>query len=199
MTGRDATGQGATPVSRVLVVGVGSPHGDDQAGWRVADHVAAVLGGAIAVRKASVPHDVLDWCDGRERLHLVDAFETTRGSERLRRFDLAGDTGRGRPQIVLRPTPVAGGQPVETASDGKEPVETRPALRSGSTHQIDLLAVLGLSALLGKFPDHVTLWAIPGREFAPGSRPSRSCWEATTRCAEALSGELAAEFGIALA
>ena len=195
MSGRDADAQRATPASRVLVVGVGSPHGDDQAGWRVADDVAAVLGGAIAVRKASVPHDVLDWCDGRGRLHLVDAVE----SERLRRFDLGVETGRGRPRILLRPTPIGGGQPVETGGDGTEPVETRPRLRSGSTHQVDLLAVLGLSVLLGTFPDRVTLWAIPGGVFTPGSHPSRSCREAITRCAETLSGELAAEFGIARA
>jgi hypothetical protein len=200
VSGRDSSRNRAANAAGVLVVGIGSPHGDDRAGWRVADDVAAALRGAITTRKASVPHDLLDWCDGRGRLHLVDAFETRHEAERHRRFDLGVEAGDARPQIVLRPTPVGGIEAAEPPGiGGAEPVETRPRLRSGSTHHVDLLAVLGLLVLLGKFPDRVTLWAIPGREFLPGRSLSRRCREAATRCGEALSGELAAEFGIALA
>jgi hydrogenase maturation protease len=59
---------------QTLVVGIGSPHGDDQAGWLVAVKLAARQT-AITVRRAQVPVDLLDWLDGVERLIVCDACE----------------------------------------------------------------------------------------------------------------------------
>jgi hydrogenase maturation protease len=77
-----------------LFVGIGSPHGDDQVGWHVADALTerlpashtrfpndstAVLNSPmlqpsqLAIRKASSPADVLDWLDGIDRLVICDA------------------------------------------------------------------------------------------------------------------------------
>lgn len=58
--------------TRALLVGLGSPQGDDQAGWRVAEEFAARNPGR-AVRKAASPADLFDWLDGVERLVLCDA------------------------------------------------------------------------------------------------------------------------------
>lgn len=59
---------------RILVVGIGSPHGDDQAGWRLAERLAIAFDqDNIAVRKAKSPSELLDWLDGIERLIVCDA------------------------------------------------------------------------------------------------------------------------------
>ena len=59
---------------RTLIVGIGSPHGDDQAGWLVADRLSGELvHEAVAVRKATSPADLLDWVDDFERLIICDA------------------------------------------------------------------------------------------------------------------------------
>lgn len=56
-----------------LVVGLGSPHGDDQAGWLVADRLAAERLPHGVIRRARVPLDLIDWLDGIARLVLCDA------------------------------------------------------------------------------------------------------------------------------
>ena len=56
-----------------LFVGVGSPHGDDSAGWLVADALQAQSLPGLRVRKVAVPIDLLDEIDGCERLLTCDA------------------------------------------------------------------------------------------------------------------------------
>ena len=59
---------------RTLVAGIGSPHGDDQAGWLVADRLTRELHrDDVAVRKATSPTELLNWLDGTERLIVCDA------------------------------------------------------------------------------------------------------------------------------
>jgi hydrogenase maturation protease len=65
-------------MNRALVVGVGSPAGDDQAGWRVVDLLGARLpdgARALAIRAPSQLWSVLD---DREKLILIDAARTGR-------------------------------------------------------------------------------------------------------------------------
>lgn len=60
--------------AETLFVGIGSPHGDDQAGWRVADALRAMhLPAPIAIHKAQSPADLLNWLAGQRRLILCDA------------------------------------------------------------------------------------------------------------------------------
>jgi hydrogenase maturation protease len=55
-----------------LAVGIGSHHGDDQVGWRVAEELARHGPAEVSVRLARAPADLLDWlpadslilCDG---------------------------------------------------------------------------------------------------------------------------------------
>jgi len=61
---------------RNLIVGLGSAHGDDQLGWRVAERLALELAASeIDVRIARSPGELLDWLDGVERLIVCDACE----------------------------------------------------------------------------------------------------------------------------
>src|SRR5690348_15076586 len=59
-----------------LLVGLGSPHGDDAVGWRIAEMVAAAEMPGLVVRRASSPLDILDWLDGIDRLVVCDACDS---------------------------------------------------------------------------------------------------------------------------
>lgn len=56
-----------------LFVGLGSDHGDDRAGWIVADLLRERRPEGLVVRRALSSLDLLDWLDGVERLALCDA------------------------------------------------------------------------------------------------------------------------------
>lgn len=53
----------------ILVVGLGSPHGDDRLGWAAVDRLPA---GIVAV-KAAGGLDLLDWLAGQDELVIIDA------------------------------------------------------------------------------------------------------------------------------
>jgi hydrogenase maturation protease len=66
-----------------LVVGIGSAHGDDQAGWQVIDLLARRPLASVQLRKASVPHDMLDWIEHAAALHIVDACDSVAQLQQL--------------------------------------------------------------------------------------------------------------------
>jgi hydrogenase maturation protease len=69
----------------VLLVGLGSPHGDDRAGWEAAAALVSLQLGGLCVRKAGAPIAVLDWLDGQRRLVVCDAaVGTGRAGELVR-------------------------------------------------------------------------------------------------------------------
>lgn len=131
-----------------LVIGVGSPHGEDRAGWEVVDRLGAMdLNCSPACfHKAAVPHDALDWFDPHTTTHVVDAMASR--SDRLLRFE-----------IVC--SPLGELQTLLTDQANSQQSVAFPALRSHSTHQFDLRSVLELAATLNLLPHSVVLWAIP--------------------------------------
>jgi hydrogenase maturation protease len=56
-----------------LFIGLGSAHGDDRAGWLVADDLAALAPTTLLIRRAAAPMDLLHWLDGIRRLGVCDA------------------------------------------------------------------------------------------------------------------------------
>jgi hydrogenase maturation protease len=62
-----------TAAVRTLLIGIGSPTGDDRLGWRMAQCVAAAEVDGLQVRQAATPLDLLDWLEGVDRLVLCDA------------------------------------------------------------------------------------------------------------------------------
>lgn len=54
------------------VIGVGSPHGDDQIGWLIADALVERQSAHVTVRKAASPSEVLNWIDDVRWLGLCD-------------------------------------------------------------------------------------------------------------------------------
>src|SRR5579885_1569269 len=56
-----------------LIVGLGSPHGDDQAGWRVISALHARGFPVTSARAASTPADIWNWCRSDHDLTICDA------------------------------------------------------------------------------------------------------------------------------
>ena len=57
-----------------LVVGIGSPYGDDQAGWIIVQQLRNLHNSTHStIRQAAAPANVLDWLDKVERLIICDA------------------------------------------------------------------------------------------------------------------------------
>ena len=66
-----------------LIVGIGSAHGDDQAGWRLIDELTAKETTGAELRKASVPHDMIEWMNHIQSLHIADACDSHTDVQRL--------------------------------------------------------------------------------------------------------------------
>src|SRR5262245_40512606 len=69
-----------------LIVGIGSHHGDDQVGWRVAEELERNLPPAAAVRLASTPADLLNWLDGIDLLLVCDGCRGSGAPGHARRW-----------------------------------------------------------------------------------------------------------------
>src|SRR5262249_47705143 len=63
---------------RTQVVGMGSPHGDDQAGWRVVEALGPAPAPGVTTRAIGDPTQLLDCLDGIDKLILIDACRSDR-------------------------------------------------------------------------------------------------------------------------
>lgn len=128
------------PKIQRLLVGLGSHHGDDQLGWKLAEEVGKSV--AIPVRQATVPADLLHWMDGVQELHLCDACQGhgIRAPGKLHRWEY-------RVQAMN----------LEDILPGVE------MLRCSNSHQLSLGAVLSLARTLHLLPPRVVIWAIEGK------------------------------------
>lgn len=170
---------------RVLVVGIGSSHGDDQAGWQVIRQLKEWLltdsnarpapgstsdvfehsGQQLELRQAQAPTDLLNWIDGQEILHIVDACEFPDAQE-AHTFEFIS---------VTRHT---------SESLWHEVLETGRTL--GGSHGFDILNVLDLTCHLGTQPERVRFWLVPGTSFEPSEDISEAARHASHQTAERL-------------
>ncbi len=135
-----------------LFVGIGSPHGDDQAGWFVADRLRLKVNALseIFVRRATVPMDLLDWLDGVDHLHLCDACQSGATPGKLLRWHWSGPA-----------------YDRSSDEDAAGPFHGLSALRSTGSHDCGLGQTLLLAERLRRLPAEVTVWGIEGSRFEP--------------------------------
>lgn len=160
-----------TAALRTLIVGLGSPHGDDQVGWYVADalrpHVADFP--QVEVRKALVPLDLLDWLEGVRVLHVCDACCGDSPAGTLHRLRLRSDDRNSgdtqKPAALIR-------------------------LRCGGTHDFGLPDVLDLAARLHRLPGAVFVHAVSGCRFTPGADMIEEVADAVPRLVMSILEEL---------
>jgi hydrogenase maturation protease len=164
---------------KTLFVGVGSPHGDDRAGWLVADALSDLIrsdaptpanGNAdhdglplqqnsfFAIRKTSIPADLLDWIDGRAKLIICDAF--------------------------------CGAGPTGTLYRWPWPDERIGLSRSAGSHDFGLHVVLQLADKLGRLPAEVVVWGIELGQVAPYTSVSQEIEEALPVLIQRIRSEL---------
>lgn len=159
-----------------LVVGIGSPHGDDQAGWEVITQLSDRFLGEFTFRKASVPHDILDWLHSELNLHIVDA-------------SLDSEPGVRRHAIRQQPDPsVQINQLQPWSADFAE--MAFPDVRSSSSHQLDLLSVLKLASTLGKLPNQFLLWTVSIELSCKNDGMGTGTASRVSECARRIANEL---------
>lgn len=157
-----------------MVVGLGSPNGDDQAGWRVIDLLLARVGNVCQLRYAKVPHELIDWIGDIDVLHVIDACETNDDRSAVSQYRVSVDD-----------------HDVTLLNNQNRRTATLPRLRSNSSHQMDFGSVVQLARQLQRLPDCVTIWTIPGREFGPSETVHPDCEAQIAKCAENIARELA--------
>jgi hydrogenase maturation protease len=164
-----------TGALRTLVVGVGSAHGDDQAGWLMANSVASCFKDdpTITVRLAKSPMDILDWLEGFSRIYVCDACFPTNPSHAVHQFLWNAGKLLTANQINVR---------------FEDP--TVAPMRSQSSHGLGLFDVFRLAELTMKLPLHVTIWAVEGRQFAPGDSISETTQGGVSIAANAICREI---------
>lgn len=127
-------------VVAIEIVGIGSPHGDDQIGWMVADNLAqriASFGNRyITSRRARSPAQILDWLDGTRRLVVIDAC-----------------VGLGTPGQVFH---------------SRWPTIAFERLRCGGSHDFSLWQTLSIAVQLNELPPLIDVWCVEGRQFESG-------------------------------
>ena len=162
---------------KILIVGVGSAHGDDQAGWLVADELTRQIpdGSFVSVRKASVPLDLLDWLGNIKVLHLIDAIQDSGCGENVRRFRWLNG------QLICH-----------SSSAPESSMLNPPAGRS--SHGFSVTDVLRLAEKTGLLPETIVVWAIPGSNYQPGAGISDPCQNSICMTATQIMAELSVAY-----
>jgi len=145
-----------------LVLGIGSSHGDDALGWRVAARVARQTGAAVRCETLSHPTDLIDRLDGGDRIEVVDASANLPGNALVHRLCCTGDDWH---------------RWAECAATG--------------THDFGLADTLRLAHALGHRLDHVSIWLLAAQRFGPLAPPSDLSRRAEAACVRQLLQELA--------
>jgi hydrogenase maturation protease len=136
-----------------LFAGLGSPHGDDQVGWLVADQLAKSknLPRHLSIRKAAIPLDLLDWLQGVEILGLCDAAETSKETGKLERWEWNANLPRTRDTTI---------------SNALLPMFKR--LRIPGSHDFGIAEVFDLAERLDRLPARIVVWTISASQFGTG-------------------------------
>lgn len=149
--------------ARPLVVGLGSPHGDDRAGWLVIDELHRCNCDPAAARIAHHPSDLLDWLPDFNSppcpLLICDAAHAEAG---------------------------AGMDEPGACRDWSWPRRRWPVNAMRASHTLPLEDVLEMARTLGLLPEEVIVWTIAGTKFEPLSEPQ----DAVRRAAEELAMQL---------
>jgi hydrogenase maturation protease len=161
--------QPASTVANVLVVGIGSPHGDDRAGWVVVEALRDIGLPGVQLHQAKVPHELLDSLEEHSALHLIDSCTGMEECNLPRRFAWQG---------------------AWLEADDRRWTLQPGEMRSSGTHHVDLLTVLELARCLNRLPEQVVLWTVPGRQFQPGTAMTQACHAAASECVRRLVQEL---------
>ncbi|MEZ6123272.1 MAG: hydrogenase maturation protease [Planctomycetaceae bacterium] len=139
--------------ARCCVIGIGSPHGDDQAGWLVVDLLEKGSGlfSQAVVRKVASPIEILHWASGCDHLILCDACQGTGDAGTITRFDWTELLGQ--------------------------------RIRWSGSHDVSLEAALQLLDRLVNPRPEITLWGIEIESASPCQPPCETVQRAARELA----------------
>lgn len=147
---------------RLHIYGIGSPSGDDQAGWLVVDALTALgvgSGADVVIAKLDRPGaGLVARLDAAEHAILIDAMQSGAPPGTLHRFD---------------------------------PAEVPLPAADLSSHGFGVFAALALAQALGKLPPRVEVIGIEIAQAAPGGAVSAPVRSAAGRVARQLAATLA--------
>ncbi|MCM2369701.1 hypothetical protein [Aporhodopirellula aestuarii] len=148
--------------ARMTVIGIGSPHGDDQFGWSVVDHIANIGLQDVTLAKVGHPIDLIGSLEANDRVVLVDAGVGLPVDVPFRKLCFADAHDRNLIQTI----------------------------RHRGTHDMGLASVLQMAQSLQKPTDHVTIWIGNGRSFDRLAGLTAPTEQAAIRCATLIAEEL---------
>lgn len=148
-------------MNRVRILGIGSPSGDDQAGWLTVDAVLAggvKTGDELVIEKLDRPGaGLIALLDNATWVILVDAMQSGGQPGRIRRFG----------------------------------VKDWPAYSQGlSSHGFGVLNALSLARELGSLPPRLDIYGIEIGAVMPGENPCTEVRAATRQLADIIAAEL---------
>jgi hydrogenase maturation protease len=146
----------------LCIFGVGSPFGDDQAGWRVIDRLRNLVDvRELTARIVTIqtPSDIPVLLDAGADLIVVDACQGSGSVGEIQRF--AWPDSR-----IMK-------------------------LRHVSGHGMGLDDALHLAAVIGNAPATCEIWCVEGSDFEPGHTISAGVAEACEQIAKELTNKIA--------
>ena len=148
-------------MSRVCILGIGSPSGDDQAGWLTVDALlarGAGAGGDVVIEKLDRPGtSLIPLLEDAAWVILVDAMQ-------------------------------GGGQPGRIQHFAED---DWPSFRQGlSSHGLGVLDALSLARELGSLPPRLDLYGIEIGSAMPGNEPGRAIQAAARQLAGIVAADL---------
>lgn len=152
---------------KILILGIGSPFADDQAGWFVADQLShleslqtLISAGKLVIEAENRPGlSLLDWLHyDYEHIHLVDMVKTN-----------LAETGN---TYILQ---------------AKEIIGFSGML---SSHNLGVSPSLALAEVLGIKISHVTFWGIEGERYKPHEEISPEMLLAVAKVTEQIQAHL---------
>ena len=148
-------------MSRVLILGIGSPAGDDQAGWLVVDALRVLgvenLVGVVVDKLDRPGASLVAMFESTAHVVLIDAMQSGEAVGSIRRFDR----------------------------------EDWPQYGDGlSSHGFGVLAALALARELGGLPPRLDLYGIEIASANPGEVPGETIRTAVQELARQIASEI---------
>ncbi len=159
-------------MSLPLVIGLGSHHGDDQAGWLVVSRLRQKQFPEASLACLQHPAELLDVIESGQELVVCDAC--------------SGNENPGAIHCgIWRPATLVQQRTAEHEGWRQRPVGDHAIERSRpGSHDLTLFEVMELGYSLNGFPDLVEIWTMEGTAWVPGTEPSTAIYLAAVRVAD---------------
>ena len=159
-------------MSLPVVIGLGSHHGDDQAGWLVVKHLRERNFPEAKLACLQHPAELLDMIETNQELVICDACSGN-GTPGLIHC------GIWTPAILRQNSKSKSDQFVNRLDDELATEKTRPG-----SHDLSLFEIMEIGYSLKSFPELVEIWTVEGTVWEPGAEPTAKIQSAAVRMAD---------------